>query len=172
MKILVFLVLYFVSSYSFLNGMDESVKQKIEKLRQDYAVLKNEHRKQCYICAINARGYGIVGCSIDDDYCINLRQAITKTILDAGNLVNDQERLNNIWGEDMYSTRKNIIKNMIEEGFNPNDIKYQYRYTPLYEAASFKDIEFGKFLIQHGAEPDETTRKIATPEFLVAITKK
>ena len=61
---------------------------------------------------------------------------------------------------------------MIQRGIHPNDIEYQYGYTPLYEAASFKDIEFGKFLIQHGAKPDEITRKMATPEFLVAIAKK
>jgi len=172
MKILVFLVLCSVSSYSFLNGMDESVKQKIEKLRQDYAVLKNEHNKQCYICAINARGHVIVGCLIDDDYCTNLRQAITKTILDAGNLVSDQEKLNNIWGQGMYSTRKNIIKNMIQEGINPNNIKYQIDETPLKEAVLFKDVEFAQFLIQHGAEPDKKTVERATPEFLVAIAKK
>ena len=171
MKILVFLVLYFVFSYSFLNGMDESVKQKIEKLRQDYAVLKNEHNKQCYICAINARGHVIVGCLIDDDYCTNLRQAITKTILDAGNLVSDQEKLNNIWGQGMYSTRKNIIKNMIQEGINPNNIKYHIDETPLREATIFNDIEFGEFLIQHGAEPDKKTIEIATPEFLIAMKK-
>ena len=167
MKILVFLVLYFVFSYSFLNGMDESVKQKIEKLRKNHVVMQSNHLKYCEECQYNS---GTMNCSLM--YHTSLTQQINKTIMEAGNLVSSQEKLNNLWGDYMYSTRKNIIKNMIQEGINPNDIEYQYGYTPLYEAASFKDIEFGKFLIQHGAEPDETTRKIATPEFLVAITKK
>ena len=156
----------FVCSSSFLNGMDESVKQKIEKLRKNHVVMQSNHLKYCEECQYNS---GTMNCSLM--YHTSLTQQINKTIMEAGNLVSSQEKLNNLWGDYMYSTRKNIIKNMIQEGINPNNIKYHIDETPLREATIFNDIEFGEFLIQHGAEPDKKTIKIATPEFLIAMKK-
>lgn len=153
----------FVCSYSFLNGMDESVKQKIEKLWQEYRLLSSEHSKQCFECG--------VCCPLSSTLTKSLRQIIANTVLDAGSLVSDQEKLNHIYGDDYYYKRKEIISGMIQRGINPNDIKYRFNDTPLYEAALFKDVEFGQFLIQNGAKPDKKTIEMAKPEFLAQIKK-
>lgn len=50
MKKLIFIMLYFVSSYSFLNGMDK--KQKIVEINRTFSKKLAEHKRSCEKCQL------------------------------------------------------------------------------------------------------------------------
>lgn len=157
------------SSYFFVNGMDISIKQKMEKISQDFNKDIQDHRDRCEDCKYNML------CDEKRTLWAGLRYQNANIMLKSGNRVDDQEKLNHIKGDDFYHARKDIISRMVQKGTNPNDIKYQNNDTPYYEAILFEDVAFTRFLIQHGAKPDHRTLKIiqkATPEFLATVLKK
>ena len=155
MRALILLSIAFVMiSQIPIFSMDQSVKDKMEIEWHKFNVWRNKHNKKCPICD-SARG---IRGSFIDMHCFereerdqNLRNVQNSIILNAGNLVSDQEKLDKLYGDDVYFARKNIIKKMIQDGINPTNIRYQYNKTPLKEAILFKDNEFEQFLIQHGA---------------------
>lgn len=72
--------------------------------------------------------------------------------LHSGDLMSDQGKLDNLWGDKFFPQLKEIIKKMISEGHHPDSIVYQVdKKTPLKEALHFKDIEFFTFLFGQGA---------------------
>ncbi len=85
------------------------------------------------------------------------------------NVMSDQEKLDHLIGEWQFGNRKKTIKTMMHYGSNPNKIVYQNDLNPLYEAVLYKDEEFARYLLRHGAHPDEKTQKIVDPKFLATI---
>lgn len=168
-KKLLLLIIAVASSYFFLNGMNASIKQKMEKVSQDFNKDMQAHKERCEECRYNML------CQEERNLWAGLRYQNAHIMIKAGNRVDDQEKLNHIKGDDFYQTRKDIITEMIQNGINPNHIKYQYNETPYYEAVLHEDVKFTRFLIQHGAEPDPKTLKYiqkAKPEFLAAVLRK
>lgn len=168
-KNLLLLIIAVASSYFFLNGMDPLIKQKMEKVSQDFNKDILAHCEWCEYCKYNML------CQEERNLWAGLRYQKAHIMMKAGNQVDDQEKLNHIMGDDFYQARKDIITEMIQKGINPNHIKYQGNETPYYEAVLYEDVKFTRFLIQHGAEPDLKTLKYiqkAKPEFLAAVLRK
>lgn len=129
-----------------LTAMHESVRTKIESLRVAHVAEREQHKKSCFSCR-SEMGLWCGMVAIDEKFT----RQVSKLVLNAGDLVSNQEKLNYGWGDQFYPQRKEIIKKMIGQGEHPNNIVYQVNETPLKEATLFKDQEFIQFLRQHGA---------------------
>lgn len=125
-----------------LVAMHESIKTQIKILKAAHQEKILQHRKNCFIQICHDEF--LMGKELEDQ-CIKL-------VLNAGDLVSDQEKLNYANENKYYPQRKEIIKKMVIEGANPNNIIYRWKTTtPMGDAISHKDEDFIGFLHQHGA---------------------
>ncbi len=75
----------------------------------------------------------------------------------AGDLMSNQEKLNNLRSPKFFEDRKKIIRLMVKDDkIDPNSITYRGT-NPLRECANLKDYSFAEFLLKHGARPDAIT---------------
>jgi len=160
-------------SYSSFLAMDPSIKEQIETARTHAVNRKLEHMPQCHLCK-SSRPFPLlpsVIChddhQIDGDYLNQLEEIVTN----AGPLMPDIDKLKHLYRDKRFPQRKKIIKSMIANGANPNEILYQGGETPLYESVVFEDLPFALFLLKHGATFDKGS--IAwNPEFVTLAKEK
>lgn len=134
---LIFITMVMVHHSLFLNAMDQTITAELEKKSLVYRTSVLAHIETCSQCK----------------EVINFHAGIAELVLNAGDLVNDQEKLNHIDGDAFYPQRKVIIKKMIQQGTHPDKIVYcAYKNTPMKEALAYKDREFMSHLIERGAK--------------------
>ncbi len=138
------LILFGVHAFSI--AMDESIRSEIERLRVASVATRSQHKKACDNCMVGTF------CRDDREQRRCFMRQKSQVILNAGDLVSDQEKLNNLYADEYFPQRKGIIKKMINEGQHPDNIIYQVdKQTPMKEAVLYKDEEFIEFLRQRGA---------------------
>ncbi len=135
----------FIGNESLI-AMHESIKVKIENLRIAHVAEIRQHEKGCSDCLVDQ------ACG-RSEIAQKFTKQVGELVLNAGDLVTDQEKLNHAYGKLLYPQRKEVIKKMISEGQHPNNIVYQLNEeTPLKKAVKFEDEEFIRFLREHGAD--------------------
>jgi len=158
-KKLIFYSGLLITSFSYVCGMNELVKKEIDKVEQKFnETAKDLSFDECLI-------FGVY-----DQH----REDLAKVVFDKGILMTDTEKLNNLLGDSFFEARKKIITTMIDEKkIHPNNILYQDGANPLSEAVTHRNIDFTKYLLEKGANPDKTTleRMVKDPKFAELFLK-
>ena len=119
--------------------MDPSIKEKLEQARL----------RAVEACRAGLKEHG------------HYNQEVADIVLNAGNLISRQAKLDHLWGDRRWKDRKEVIKQMIEsDTINPNTIQYQHDYTPMEESITFNDVAFTTYLLSHGATPLSDQEKL------------
>lgn len=96
-----------------------------------------------------------------EEECLVLKQYhkdVASIALNPNNLMSKKNRLTYLKGDTYFNDRKSIIKSMIDDGIDLNEIDWMpcisYK-SPLYDTLAFKntDIDFARYLLAHGARP-------------------
>lgn len=100
---------------------------------------------------------------------LNYNEEVATIVLNSGNNMTDNEKLKHLYGDARWNDRKSIIRKMVGlEKQDPNIIVYSV-YTPLKESVLYEDEDFVRFLLDHGARPNDNILKISTSAAIKAL---
>jgi hypothetical protein len=156
-------LLLIYTTITTLNGMENKEKDTNLLPRQEFHRLKNESLR------LIAQRYGNVQQSQPFDYYNRLKAFKTHRIyvtrLALRTDMSNYDKLQQVWGDEHWETRKKIITTIIEEEQTHPDTIKQLKCTPLEECIEYCDVPFAAYLLQKGATvPSEILEKASSQE--------